>query len=243
MESKIYDELYHLEKNYWWHVSKRILIHREIKRAGITNPISRVLDAGCGTGIMLTELSRKFTKVYGLDRSLKALKFCRKRGLHQVRRGDLEKKLPFSANSFDAVTALDVIEHLDQDGKAIKELRRIIKPTGKLFITVPAFQFLWTHHDDLLWHKRRYTLSQLQKLVTDNGFTVKKASYFYSFLFPPSVVLFKLGLLFNGPKTSVVPPKIIGQLLLLTCSIERTLLKFVSLPFGVSILLVAQKDA
>lgn len=245
MESKIYDELYHLEKNYWWHVSKRSLIHREIKRAGITDHSNKILDAGCGTGIMIAELSKKFDQVYGLDKSKKAIKFCHKRGLKRshLRQASLEKKLPFTSNYFDAILALDVIEHLDNDGEAVRQLHRITKNSGSLYVTVPAFQFLWTHHDDLLWHKRRYTLNQLKRLVSANGFTVKKASYFYSFLFLPSVVIFKLGLLFSGKETSVVPPKIVSTLLLTACSLERTLIKFIPLPFGISIFLVAQKNA
>lgn len=241
MESQIYDELFLLEKNYWWHVSKRNLVHKEIKRAGIKSPMTRILDAGCGTGIMMSELAKKFPLTYGIDNSKKALKFCHKRGLHKVKLGDLEKKLPFPTNHFDVITCLDVIEHLKHDGAALKEMHRVLKKDGRIFINVPAFQFLWTHHDDLLWHKRRYRRRELVKLIRKSGFRVQKSSYFYSFLFLQAVVLFKLGLLFGGKKTSVIPPKPINYLLLSLCFLEQKIIKFLPLPFGLSVFLVATK--
>lgn len=243
MEKRVYAETYRLESGYWWHVSKRKLVQQAIKKAVDGKKDIHILDAGCGTGIMMSELQEYFSNVYGLDKSPLALDYCRKRGLTNVHHGNLEKVLPFRDKSFDAIICLDVIEHLKDDRLAISEFKRILKPKGFIFITVPAYMFLWTKHDDILWHKRRYRRRQLDSLISSVGFKIKKSSYFYSFLIPPAIVLFKLKVMFNSgkSKTSVVPPKPINWLLLQICALERLIINNVSLPTGISILAVAQK--
>lgn len=243
MEKHVYTETYKLEKDYWWHVSKRSLVKQALKKTFGDKKNIHILDAGCGTGIMMSEMEQLYPNVYGLDKSPLAREFCQKRGLKNIHFGDLEKKLPFKTKSFDAITALDVIEHLDHDMLALEEFWRILKPGGKLFVTVPAYQFLWTNHDDLLWHKRRYRRNKLEKMVKALGFKVEKSSYFYSFLIPPAIFLFKFKLMFNSgnSKTSVVGPKPINWLLNLICALERKAMDYFSLPTGISIFLVASK--
>lgn len=243
MDTRVYTELYTLEKDYWWHQAKRKIVFETLtKRQKGRNHI-RILDAGCGTGIMLSELLEQFPNSLGVDHSTVALNFCKKRGLSNIHRGDLEKKLPFKGSSFDVVTCLDVIEHLDHDDKAIKEFQRILKPGGELIITVPAYMALWTKHDEMLWHKRRYRRGQLAKLAKDHGFKIEKASYFYSFIAPVAFVLYRLGVMFKSRKSSssVIPPKPFNWLLLQVCALERRLIDIVPMPTGISILLVAQK--
>lgn len=241
MEKRVYLETFRLESNYWWHVSKRRLVRQAIRKN--LSPGARILDAGCGTGIMMSELQHDSFNVYGLDKSPVAIKFCQKRGLKNVHHGNLEKRLPFRANSFDGITCLDVIEHLNHDKLAVAEFRRILKPGGKIFITVPAYMWLWTKHDDILWHKRRYRRNHLEKLVKEIGLKISKSSYFYSFLIPPAILLFKFKLIFNSgkSKTSVVPPKPINWLLTKVCDLEHWVMDLVSLPTGISILLIARK--
>lgn len=243
MDKRIYHETFKLEKDYWWHVSKRRLVQQVIRKSVNGNKDVRILDAGCGTGIMMSELSNYFPNVYGLDKSPLALAFCRKRGLRDVHHGNLERRLPFKDGTFDVVICLDVIEHLNHDGLALKEFRRILKPKGLVIISVPAYQFLWTKHDEILWHKRRYRRGQLIKLIQSVGFKIVKASYFYSFLILPALLLFKLKLMFHGGKSKsvVIPAKPINWLLLKICAVERQIINQFSLPTGISILAVAQK--
>lgn len=244
MDTRIYHELYRLERDYWWHKAKRRLVLQTlIKRQKGQNHI-RVLDAGCGTGIMLSEMQEIFPNSFGVDKSVLALKFSKKRGLKNLHRGNLEKTLLFKKNSFDVITCLDVIEHLDKDRVAVEELLRVLKPGGRLLITVPAYMTLWTHHDEMLWHKRRYRRSQLKKLLTGAGFQVKNASYFYSFIAPLAFVMYKMKFMFNSRRSnsSIIPPRPINWLMFRICRIEQWVMNFVPLPFGISIFLEAVKD-
>ena len=243
MEPGVYRETYRLESRYWWHVNRRRLVEQEIKKVFGGKQKIKILVAGCGTGILMSDLQKFYSNVFGVDDSPLALQFCRKRGLRSVRRGNLEKRLPYPSDSFDVITCLDVIEHLDQDSRALAELHRILRPGGYIFLTVPAYQFLWTNHDEILWHKRRYRRGPLSTLIRSVGFEIVKSSYFYSFLIPPAVILFKLKLIFHHgrAKTTVIPPWPINLLLSLACNIERKIIEFMSLPTGISIFVAAIK--
>lgn len=243
MEKKIYDELFLLERDYWWHVSKRRLVFDFIRKLNLTTD-SKVLDVGCGTGIVMKELAVYFDSVSGIDISSLALSYCKKRGLRKITKSDLGEKLLYNANKFDLVTCLDVLEHVENDGRAVKEIFRVLEPGGTVIFTVPAFKFLWTKHDELLWHKRRYTLKQMVTLLEKSGFNIKRSTCFYSFLFFPAVILFKITkLMFNkgDDDPHVVPSRVVNNLLLIMCSIERWFIALCPMPFGLSLFVVAEK--
>ena len=120
----------------------------------------RILDVGCGTGANLEMLS-EFGEAEGVDVSAEALDFCRARGLENVKQGEAEH-LPYEDESFDLVTGLDVVEHLDDDLAGLKEMRRVLRPDGRALLFVPAFMFLWGVQDDISNHRRRYTIAELK---------------------------------------------------------------------------------
>ena len=182
MEKSFYQEYFFFEKDNWWFVARRkILLHllrsHLTRRAGL-----RVLDAGCGTGINVQVLG-EFGHVTGVDISDDAIAFCRKRGDLSVIRGDL-RALELPDESFDLVTALDVIEHIDADARATGELIRVTKPGGHVLITVPAYPSLWSEHDEVNCHVRRYRAEQLRALVIGHGCTIRRFSYMNTALFP-----------------------------------------------------------
>ena len=206
----------------------------------------KLLDTGCGTGGMLRYL-KKYGFVIGSDVSMTALEFCRKRGeTHLVLSNSL--RLPFQNNSLDVITAFGVIEHLDDDTTMLKELYRVCKPEGRLFILTSAFQFLWSYHDDANEHKRRYTRGGLSDRVGQSGFRIEKICYVNTFLFPV-ILLIRLiqKIFYNNRKLDkvkrdiITPPFGINKLLTYILQLEARLIRRRDLPFGVSLICVAQK--
>lgn len=245
MEENEYEKLYQFENYYWWHVGRGKIIYRLLKNYLPNEEPFVIIDVGCGTGINLATLG-KFGKVIGVDSSKKALQFTRKRGFKNLRQAKAEK-LPFGDKSFDLVTALDVIEHIADDLKALKEFHRVLKSQGLLLITAPAYQFIWSEHDEALHHFRRYTASQLHQKLNRAGFRVVKRSYVITFTLP-LILGYRLlkGILSKGnltPQTSyVILPKFLNNLLIFTLKLEGQLLKYINLPFGTSVICLARKN-
>jgi ubiquinone/menaquinone biosynthesis C-methylase UbiE len=245
MRKDLINEMFKLESEYWWHKAKRRLILHLCQHYKVFQKSNNILDVGCGTGMMMTELSSKGS-VFGVDGSLQALSFCKKREQAKVLCCDLTYPLPFKSEYFDMVTILDVLEHLDNDSLILSEIRRILKSSGYFFLTVPAYPMLWTYWDVILGHKRRYRRKQLKKLLEDHGFVVKNSSYFYSFLLPVAIIFRLVKSLFGDSlaKSSdfIKLPKAINNLLLFLSKIEMNLIEHIRIPAGLSVICVCQKD-
>ncbi|HLE62866.1 MAG TPA: class I SAM-dependent methyltransferase, partial [Pyrinomonadaceae bacterium] len=162
MQQHTYSIMYRVEETHWWFVGRRRIISSFLAQinANSERP-QKILDVGCGTGANLEMLSQ-FGEAEGIDVSREALAFCLQRGLRNVREGEAER-LPFPDNSFDLVTGLDVVEHLDNDLAGLKEMHRVLRPQGRILLFVPAFMFLWGVQDDISNHRRRYTLPELKR--------------------------------------------------------------------------------
>lgn len=206
-------------------------------------PVPTLLDLGCGTGAVLEELSQ-FGEYVGLDMSGQALEYSRKRGLTALARGRGEN-LPFATNSFHAIMALDVFEHIEDDVSALKEALRVLKPGGTLVLSVPAFKMLWGPHDVALMHFRRYRRAELKSKLISAGFQLEKLSYSVFILFP-LVVLFRI---FEKRKRGdaqaslpTVPPWL-NRMLVGLQTFEARLIHKLSLPWGSSLIAVARKPA
>ena len=241
------EDLYHLyhqeEDKWWWAAGRRALVASLWRRYGSPGDRPRLLEVGCGTGGMLREMV-SWAEVYGLDVSKEAVGYCRERGLTTVCRGSLNA-LPFADDSFDGVIGVDVLEHLDDDEEALREILRICRPGGRLVATVPAFQFLWSRRDIQLHHRRRYTRPQFTARVAGAGFQVLKATYVNLPLFLPLLAMVKTGRLSKGDPNlkldyALVPAKI-NSVLSWIFRMEALLLARTSLPLGTSIACVAVK--
>jgi ubiquinone/menaquinone biosynthesis C-methylase UbiE len=246
MNHEEYERMYRFEDTYWWFVARRRLIVSLLESAYSQDGRQRLLDIGCGTGAMLDMLA-PFGSVIGADFAPQALAFCRTRGDYPLTRADV-RRLPFAEGSFDAVTAMDVIEHIDDDKAASAEIFRVLRPGGRLFVTVPAYQFLWSEHDEALHHYRRYTTPHLKDLFQRVGFQVTRLSYTVSSLFPPiAAYRFVSNLLpqrrVDGEKKAdlVQVSEAVNARLLALCDWETRLLRHTSLPFGVTVVCVAEK--
>lgn len=242
MEAHHYPLLYQVEEIHWWYVGRRRIIQSLVEKicATLDNPNPRILDVGCGTGANLKMLAR-FGHAEGVDISPQAVEFCRERGLDSVKLGAVEE-LPYDNDSFDLVTALDVVEHLDDDVAGLREMRRVLRPDGRILLFVPAFMYLWGVQDDVSNHRRRYTLPTLLSAVEAAGFSVEWSSYANISFFLPVLlvrsVMRWLGLradteyginisLMNGPFSRLF-------------AAERFVLKNGRFPFGVSAVCIAR---
>ncbi|HEV2837592.1 MAG TPA: class I SAM-dependent methyltransferase [Pyrinomonadaceae bacterium] len=238
-----YPILYEVEETHWWYVGRRRIIQTLVERicTSLNTPNPRILDVGCGTGGNLKVLSA-YGRAEGVDISSQAVEFCRERGLDSVKLGAAEQ-LPYENSSFELVTALDVVEHLDDDVAGLREMRRVLRPDGRLLLFVPAFMFLWGVQDDVSNHRRRYTLPGLLKAVEAAGFSAEWASYANISFFVPVLVVRSvmrwLGLraateyginisVMNGPFSWLF-------------AAERFILKRRRIPFGVSAVCIARR--
>lgn len=240
MQFHTYGILEDVQRTHWWFVSRRRILGAMLEHARPGRRDLKILDVGCGTGVNLGFL-QQYGAVTGLDNTEEAVKRCKANGFQDVVMGDI-LALPFPDATFDLVVAMDVVEHLDDDVAVLKELRRIVKPGGLLYITVPAFMFLWSIQDDVSLHKRRYRASQLRQAVEAAGLRCARITYFNFFLFPLILALRYLIKLFRVKVESEnrINPKMTNGLMTSIFSSEAAFLPRVNLPFGVSILCLAE---
>lgn len=243
MHDKLIDELSSFAEENWWHQGRRKILCDMMKKMVGNKQDKQILDVGCGPGGTSSHFL-EFGKVIGMDSSISAIKHALKKRLDDVFISTIDSQ-PIQGEIFDIITALDVIEHIKDDSKALIELKRIMKKDGVIIITVPAFQFLWSERDIALSHFRRYTIDSLTRTLSESGFRVMRISYFFSFVFP----LFFIQRALNGFKVSKKKPKnivirfpnTINNLLNKLMSIENLLLKKFNLPFGTSIICIAKR--
>jgi len=243
MQQHTYAIMRRVEATHWWFVGRRKIIRSFLERIVKDGPAAplKILDVGCGTGANLEMLS-EFGTAEGVDVSAEALSFCQARGLVNVKLGEAEH-LPYEAGSFDLVTGLDVVEHLDDDRAGLREMARVLRPGGRALLFVPAFMFLWGVQDDISNHRRRYTLNELKRAVRESGFEVERASYVNISFFAP-ILLGRLIMRATGLRpesenniTIGFLNGVLGKLL----GAESLPLRYLNFPFGVSIICVARK--
>jgi len=246
MEHEHQQRYYELGKTYWWLAGKYRIIQDVVKRTfRPTRPRPRVLDLGCGPGNLLDFLV-PHGDTYGSDFSADALRFCTARGYRRLFRADFHQ-LPLMSDSFDLVTSIDVLEHLQDDRRAVSELHRILRPAGLLVVSVPAFQLLWGDHDTLYGHYRRYRTGEVRERLEAAGLRVLKLTYFEPLFFLPLWLyrsLKKLVLKEGGIEQRddfVRLPRIVNAVLTWLIAAERFPIRYLSFPFGVTLLAVAEK--
>jgi SAM-dependent methyltransferase len=228
------------EDRHWWYRGRRTVLDGVIAQLGLpADP--RILDAGCGSGRFMVELARLGT-VTGVELSQTSVALARERGLGEVIAGSV-LEMPFADDSFDLAVSLDVIEHLEDDLAALRELRRTIAPGGALLVTVPAYQWLWSGHDEINHHHRRYTRRSLQHVAEQAGWKQARTTYFNSLLLPVAILLRVLDR-FNTKTTESsldlwVPPAPLNWLLERPLTLESTLIaRGGRIPAGLSLLAV-----
>jgi SAM-dependent methyltransferase len=241
MDTREYTRLAEHEEWYWWHRAREMIVHRVLRRHAPA--AARILDVGCGTGATTASL-RPFGSVLGLDIGREALIRASERNLPVARSSAV--RLPVRPGAFDVVVALDVLEHLDDDLAAAREIRLALAPGGLLLATVPAYPFLWSSHDIALGHRRRYARRQLLKVLESAGFEVELCSYVMSAILPAAMAVRlaeRLRPRADRPAESgylPVPP-LLNSLLTHLVGLDGYLVRWVKLPFGLSVLALARR--
>ncbi len=244
MQQHTYAIMDRVEDKHWWFVGRRAILESFLQRIHSSlvtrhSPL-KILDVGCGTGANL-EMLAQFGAAEGVDVSDEALDFCRKKGL-TVQKG-LAETLPYANEAFDVTTALDVIEHLDDDVAGLEEIYRVTKTGGYSLIFVPAFMWLWGVQDDVSHHRIRYTRAQIVERIEKAGFKIERATYANFIFFAPILAgrtLMKLTGIKPESENNVNVSALNGVFGRLFGA-ERLLLKNFDFPFGVSIVIVASK--
>lgn len=181
MEDSYETDTLAVEDSHWWYRGRRRILLDVVASVPLP-PQPRILDAGCGSGRNLVWLAR-FGSVVGLELSERGAEVARSRGVGEVAQAGIDA-MPFEDSSFDLVTCLDVLEHIEDDRGALRELRRVARPGGVLLISVPAYPWLWSSHDELNQHYRRYTRPELLRRVVEAGWRPLRTTHFNALLLP-----------------------------------------------------------
>lgn len=249
MEATVYEQFAKLEENHFWFQGRRNIFFDLLDRAVGDRRDLDILEIGCGAGGMLGPLSR-YGEVTGMDIAHDYMQYCQSRGYRRVVTGS-GYELPFADASFDLVALFDVIEHIPDDRRVLAEARRVLRPGGHVFLSVPAYGFLYSQNDRVAHHLRRYTAKGLRAVIDSAGLRAQKLSYFNTFLFPlilPAIMVLKakerfvglpdgqtnLSHQFAGPVNSAF-----GAIM----RSEKFLLRHIEFPFGHSLLAMASKAA
>jgi SAM-dependent methyltransferase len=242
MRETAYQDMFEVEDRHWWFQGRWAVVEAMLSRAGLP-PSPRILDAGCGTGGNLRRYARIGDAV-GVDPSPEAVRFCQERELEPVLQAGLEE-LPFEDDRFDLIAGTDVLEHVEEADRALRELRRVAAPGAVLLLTVPAYSWLWTEEDERLHHHRRYTRPRLREEVERAGWRTSFATYFNTILLPPIALARRLPRR-GGDDTGDLDrtPASLNGALSVPMRLEARLIRAgASLPAGVSVGIVCRNVA
>ena len=222
------------DDGWWWGKARQEIVQQCMKKV-VTHDVN-ILEIGAGYGGMTGMLS-SFGTVNAIEPYAKAVSYLRAKLKVKTFHGTFESFT--GTEKYDVITCFDVLEHIEDDRQALAKMATLVNDKGLLVLTVPAFRFLWNRHDEINHHFRRYSKKELLKKIPGN-LKVKKASYFNTFLFPVAI-LDKLVLSKNKRSYSFNPNSVVNRVLYRIFSAEKPVLRFLNLPFGVSILLIAEK--
>lgn len=246
MRTEEYAAMYGVEDAHWWYTGMR-RVADALLRSRINGRVGGldILDAGCGTGGNSRHLQR-YGRVTGIDVSSEALRFARRRPGLTLAQGSVDS-VPLRDASFDLVLSNDVLCHLHvtDDARAVREFARLLRPGGILYLQLPAFDRLRSHHDAAVYTRHRYTATELRDLLTGAGLRVRRVTYANALLFPAAATwraVHKLGNVEQTGHSDVHPvPGLVNRVLKLVLSAEAPIIKRRNLPFGLSVIGVAEK--
>lgn len=244
MNIREYTNIYNNENTHFYYVSVHRLIIDLVVRYALLRRNARILDAGCGTGLLGIKMQH-LGNVEGVDIHTKAIKFSRKRGL-SVHKASL-LKLPFRDNTYDVVTCVDVLYHtqIRDDALALKELYRVLKPGGVLVLRVPALKWLKRSHDTFVHTRERYSKTELNNKLIAAGFDVCKLSFVGAVLVPAALIVGIIDIVSDAVVDShsgiYTLPKVINDMLIQLLLAESKLLQYMNLSVGIGLIAVAKK--
>jgi SAM-dependent methyltransferase len=245
MDSVLERQIHEVEEWHWWYRGRRRIIGALVRRLALP-PGAEILDAGCGSGRNMVDLARYGT-VTGLEIADASVEWARRRGIGEVIQGSITEA-PFPNDRFDFAVCLDVLEHIDDEVRALRELHRVIHPGGTLLVTVPAYQSLWSEHDVINHHKRRYTRATLSAVAAQAGWATAWTSYFNSWLLPAAATHRRLSRVRQSVDEPVsdlgLTPVRLNGLLELPLRLEAVVIgQGWRIPAGLSLMTVLRKGA
>jgi len=244
MDKDFYKTYFEAEKNHWWFKVRRNIILSLIKKYKVPKT-AKIFDFGCGSGYLVGQLQKLGYDASGSDISFEAIESGLSKGIRNIAAvQSLEISPPERA--FDLILALDVIEHIQDDSEAIRVIERALRPGGTAIITVPAYQWLWGVQDDIAYHYKRYAIGSLTKVLKKNTkLKILRKTYFNTFLFLPIVIVRIFSRWFNLKERESdfdINSRFLNSLFYFIFNLETYFFKFLNFPFGVSILLVLEKN-
>jgi len=241
MQPNEYKTMFRVEGTHWWYGALHRLIFQALEAELPGWREKEILDVGCGTGAILKQLGNPEKNV-GIDLAPEAISFCRQRGLDNVRQGDIGA-LPFADASFDAVICSSVLYHqwVGDIAGAVCEMHRVLRPGGVVLINVPAFPFLHSAHDKAVMTAHRFRRPEIRQLLLKQNFTIRRLTYWTTFLFPLAVAARTLGGSKMGRDFETTGSSFTQWAFKQIMSLELALLRKISLPVGVALSAVARK--
>ena len=239
MERVVYQQMAELDDRHWWYRARRQVIAELIRREVRPPSDSRILELGCGTGHNLAMLSG-FGHVDGLELDEEARALSEKRLGREIMSAPLPELAGVPDRGYDLIGAFDVIEHIADDRAALVSIAAKLKPTGKFVMTVPAHQWMWSAHDVVNHHKRRYSKRGLKALIDGSPMKLERIGYFNSLLFPAAVAQRAASRVRGAEDADVtLPPAPLNSALETIFAAERYLVGRLPLPPGLSLFAVA----
>ena len=239
MERSVYEAMAEHDERHWWYRARREVLAALIRRKVALPKDARLLEIGCGTGHNL-EMLGQFGSVDALEVDDVARSMAEKRLGHKVLSAPLPELAGVADDRYDLVAALDVIEHIPNDKAALEGIARVLKPGGKLLATVPAHQWMWSAHDVVNHHQRRYSKAAFRQLIDQSPLRLESIGYFNSLLFPVALAE-RLASKVTGKEDANLAPPVepLNQALERVFAVERRLIGRVPLPVGLSLFAVA----
>ncbi|MCC1483701.1 class I SAM-dependent methyltransferase [Winogradskyella immobilis] len=238
-----FETSYHInEKHHFWFKARRSFVKQLLYE---TSKDSKILDIGCSSGVLIQDLidcGFNANNIHGIDISERAIERSKVLGIKQTQIMDAQN-IKFS-HTFDLLIASDCLEHLKNDNQALHNWYNLLNPGGKLIVFVPAYQFLWSRHDEANNHYRRYTKLGLKRKLIASNFIIEKASYWNTLLFLPIALVRLFNKLFLSKaktNTSTLKTPVGNTLFYSILKLENKLLSKISFPFGVSTFCVVTK--
>jgi SAM-dependent methyltransferase len=238
MERVVYDRMAELDTQHWWYRARREILATLIKRRIALPENARILEIGCGTGHNLPML-QKFGRVDAIEIDGAARAVASSRLGHAVRDAPLPALPGIEDRAYDLIALLDVLEHVKEDREALVSIARKLKPGGKILLTVPAHPWMWSAHDVVNHHQRRYTKKSFAQVIEAAGLKAELLTWFNSVLFPVAAAARLVGRL-TGKEDSddALPPKPVNALFETLFGLERHAIGRLSLPPGVSLVAI-----
>jgi SAM-dependent methyltransferase len=235
MERIVYDRMAELDERHWWYRARRDVLRELIRRRIVLPADPRILEVGCGTGHNF-QMLRDFGRLDAIEVDGEARAIASRRLGHAVMDAPLPQLAGVPTGSYDLIAMLDVLEHIDDDRAALRALAERLRPDGRLLITVPAHPWMWSAHDEVNHHKRRYTKRSFRAAVGDAGLRLEMLGWFNSVLFPVAAAARVAGRIAGkNDSDDKLPPAPVNRLFEWMFGLERYAIGRVPFPPGVSL--------